>query len=777
MRSELQRLPSPAVCALSLFLLFPVLLAVSSSERRYVVVFRGDNFSPPPLRVLINGQPSPDVLFHNSSFISFVIPTSLVKDDGAFSAASVEITVGESYVKFPLAVLRSALVEVEYHRFKKQVHNRAAASASPSQQTESPDHQLTDQQPTEQQSQSESDYDRQLQPQLREHVRTLQDPFSPSANLTSAYNALLSEVQQTNNANAIHALAVATLSNTPHSPISHSDAVSLLQRAADLGSAHAHAELAFLHATGIASHQIPKHEAAALLHWTIANEGGSLYAAMALAYRYDAAHSLLKNCPLACALYKSVADVTAPTSVPLRALLPTFLIPPPRRRLRDGRSSHPSKEVVQYVERAANRGDPSAQTEVAKLIYSAANSEAELKRATELFQRAAEAGRPDANLLLGLIYLKSGRNHSAIRHLLAAAAKREPNALHALGYVSLHGIGVKQNITAAVLHFQHAGGMNHPDSLFALSSLYEEGIGVPKSLPSSRELLRKAADLDHVQASYKLALLSYSDEMSTSHGCSNAVMNFKKVAESGVWGDYLDTAGRLYEQGKYSQALYRYLKAAHAGLDLAQYNAGFMYEKGNLVDGGTSAGLSREQLVNNAIEMYSMSAAQGDISSMIRVGDLAFAEKHDYEQAAAAYDRASRGGNAEACFNLGWMHARGLGMNPDKHMAKRYFDLAKDSHDNAWLPATIAVFGLEHYDTVFGGIELVLHIFKRHGTLFGDVAVVTVLLGVLVLVVNVRHRRIVQNDRDEGIEEDVDAPLEGDRTDRVGERNEHGEAE
>eukprot|EP00737_Agarophyton_chilense_P000023 gb/GEZJ01000030.1/.p1 GENE.gb/GEZJ01000030.1/~~gb/GEZJ01000030.1/.p1 ORF type:complete len:515 (-),score=81.83 gb/GEZJ01000030.1/:3413-4957(-) len=513
-----------------------------------------------------------------------------------------------------------------------------------------------------------------------------------------------------------------------------------------------------MYATGIRHYLIPKHQPPALLHWTIAAEAGSLYASMALAHRHHFALSVSEDCPRAAQLYKMVANLTAsPSSTTLRILLPSLLMPSPRRRLRDQNSSPPSDEFVQYFERAASRGDPIAQVELAKLIYFRHDaSERDVVRATTLFKNAARAGRLDAHALLGFIHLNAGHNATAIQHFTAAANRGEPNSLHALGFASLHGIGGPKNATAAASFFKLAVEQKHPDAFYNLAYMYDEGIGVPKSPLKAVSCLTAAATLDHIQASHQLALRYLAGEPPVEYNCMEAVSLLKKVAESGVWHDYIDTAGRLHEKGLYAQALYRYLKAAHAGLEVAQYNAGFMYEKGTVLDRGFSAtSLSRPELVRNAIEMYSMSAAQGDVPSMIRIGDLAFAEMRDYPRAAAAYDKAARRESAEAHFNLGWMHARGYGMNADKHIAKRYFDNAKAIDTDAWLPSTIAIFGLKHYEIVFGGLALLSSIYDEYSRYISDILTVTVLLGVLVLVVNARQRRLLRLHRDEGIEGDV----------------------
>lgn len=67
----------------------------------------------------------------------------------------------------------------------------------------------------------------------------------------------------------------------------------------------------------------------------------------------------------------------------------------------------------------------------------------------------------------------------------------------------------------------------------------------------------------------------------------------------------------------------------------------------------------------------------------------------DYETAASHYRLASeQQHNAQAMFNLGYMHEQGLGMAKDMHLAKRCYDLAAETSPDAKVPVAIALFKL-----------------------------------------------------------------------------------
>lgn len=68
--------------------------------------------------------------------------------------------------------------------------------------------------------------------------------------------------------------------------------------------------------------------------------------------------------------------------------------------------------------------------------------------------------------------------------------------------------------------------------------------------------------------------------------------------------------------------------------------------------------------------------------------------ERDYECAAEAYIHAQSQANAQAMFNLGYMHEHGQGLPLDLHLAKRYYDQALEIDPAAKLPVTLALTGL-----------------------------------------------------------------------------------
>lgn len=66
--------------------------------------------------------------------------------------------------------------------------------------------------------------------------------------------------------------------------------------------------------------------------------------------------------------------------------------------------------------------------------------------------------------------------------------------------------------------------------------------------------------------------------------------------------------------------------------------------------------------------------------------------------------------NAQAMFNLGYMHEQGLGMKKDWHLAKRLYDLAAETNSDAKVPVAIALFKLQ----MLAKIESIKEVRKAH---------------------------------------------------------------
>jgi SEL1 protein len=83
---------------------------------------------------------------------------------------------------------------------------------------------------------------------------------------------------------------------------------------------------------------------------------------------------------------------------------------------------------------------------------------------------------------------------------------------------------------------------------------------------------------------------------------------------------------------------------------------------------------------------------------MVKMGDYylgGIGTQVDMEKAASCYTAASEyHQSAQALYNLGWMHENGVGLDQDFHLAKRYYDHALETNEEAYLPVKLSLFKL-----------------------------------------------------------------------------------
>jgi len=149
-----------------------------------------------------------------------------------------------------------------------------------------------------------------------------------------------------------------------------------------------------------------------------------------------------------------------------------------------------------------------------------------------------------------------------------------------------------------------------------------------------------------------------------------------------------------------------------------------------------------------ALVYWSRAASQGYSAARVRLGDYYYygwGTNVDYETAASHYRIASeQQNNAQAMFNLGYMHELGLGMRRDIHLAKRFYDLAAETSVDAKIPVALALAKLAFVFTLKNTEDLKILIGAENWELlvtYWDLYLLTLLVGLLGLVVIMRRPR------------------------------------
>ena len=119
-------------------------------------------------------------------------------------------------------------------------------------------------------------------------------------------------------------------------------------------------------------------------------------------------------------------------------------------------------------------------------------------------------------------------------------------------------------------------------------------------------------------------------------------------------------AHQLYKDGNVDQALLKYTFMAELGYEVAQSNVAY------ILDQGESSLFAEKETYQRALLHWTRAASQGSTVARLKMGDYhyyGYGTEIDYETAATHYRLATeQQHNAQAMFNLGYMHENGLGL-------------------------------------------------------------------------------------------------------------------
>lgn len=468
-------------------------------------------------------------------------------------------------------------------------------------------------------------------------------------------------------------------------------AKTLLEKLTEQGSPRGQTALGFLYASGLG---VNSSQAKALVYYTFGALGGNLIAHMVLGYRYWAGIGVLQSCESALTHYRLVANHVASDisltggTVVQRIRLPDELENPGMA------SGMLEEDLIQYYQFLAEKGDVQAQVGLGQLhLHGGRGVEQNHQRAFEYFNQAANAGNSHAMAFLGKMYSEGSdtvrqSNETALQYFKKAADMGNPVGQSGLGMAYLYGRGVPVNYDLALKYFQKAAEQGWVDGQLQLGSMYYNGVGVKKDYKQALKYFNLASQGGHILAYYNLAHM-HATGTGVLRSCQTAVELFKNVCERGRWSERLMTAYNGYKSGNSNTAVVQYLLLAEQGYEVAQSNAAFILDQ-------QEANLFGEnETYPRALLHWNRAAAQGYTVARLKLGDYhfyGFGTDIDYETAFIHYRLASeQQHSAQAMFNLGYMHEKGLGIKQDIHLAKRFYDMAAEASPDAQVPVFLAL--------------------------------------------------------------------------------------
>ena len=279
-------------------------------------------------------------------------------------------------------------------------------------------------------------------------------------------------------------------------------------------------------------------------------------------------------------------------------------------------------EAMRWFRRAAEQGDPAAQSELGVMYHKGQGVLQDYAEAMRWFRRAAEQEDPFAQYNLGVMYYARARGcHRTTPRPCAGTAgqpSRETPTRSTIWAVMYNkGQGVPQDYAEAVRWYRRAAEQGTmPAAQFNLGVMYaRNGQGVP--LRTDAEAVRWYPPGSRAgkrpPAQFNLGVMYYKG-LGVPQDDAEAMRWFRRAAEQGH-ADAQYFLGVMYYLGQgvpqdYAEAVRWFRRAAEQGHAAAQYNLGNMYNIGQGVP----------QDYAEAMRWFRRAAEQGDAEAQSNLG-------------------------------------------------------------------------------------------------------------------------------------------------------------
>ncbi|OTB05698.1 hypothetical protein M426DRAFT_319687 [Hypoxylon sp. CI-4A] len=560
---------------------------------------------------------------------------------------------------------------------------------------------------------------------------------------------LLQQSAEQNNTDAIYLLGDLNFFGNFSHPRNFKTAFDHYYRLASYGNSSAQYMVGLMYATGLGD-AVERDQAKALLYYTFAADAGHTKSEMTVAARHLSGIGAPKSCETASKYYKRVADKAM---VWFRSGPPGGMtIVPEAHRLSDdvggvygeGASvvssginalkASPNSDayaaiddVIEYLDLMSQKGDFKASFNLGRLYYEGQRGlerNVDLARryfaaVTNMYWRSKDGRVVDqpkpqlekyASKAAGYIGRMWLRGEGVKQDFRVARGWFERGIKHGdaqsqwgLGIMNLHGLGVQKNVSKATELFKASADQDFNLAHVALGVLHLDQ-GTPDDLKIANSYFEAAARWANIEAQYYLAEMIHHG-VGRDKTCGMALAYYKNVAEKAEplvssWTE----ANQAYEEGDHELAFLDYLMAAEQGYEKAQNNVAFMLDPTQSrlpLPSWIKRQPQRSSLLQNsalALIYWTRSAIQSNIDSLVKMGDYylnGIGSELALDKAAQCYTGASEYfQSAQALYNLGWMHENGVGLTQDFHLAKRYYDQALETNEEAYLPVTLSLLKL-----------------------------------------------------------------------------------
>ncbi|HET6390075.1 tetratricopeptide repeat protein [Hyphomicrobium sp.] len=171
------------------------------------------------------------------------------------------------------------------------------------------------------------------------------------------------------------------------------------------------------------------------------------------------------------------------------------------------------RKAFEYYKRASDLGDIQGTFALAISYAQGRGVKKDRKAAAELFEKAALTGQPDANYNLGLLFLKGdGKPENPIRafqHIRYAAEKGLAQAQYDLAALYQNGTGTDANALEAARWLSRAAEQGYPEAQYEYAIRLIQGMGLTKDEPKIPALMKAAAGKGIAGAQNRLAYIYF----------------------------------------------------------------------------------------------------------------------------------------------------------------------------------------------------------------------------------------------------------------------------
>jgi TPR repeat protein len=320
-------------------------------------------------------------------------------------------------------------------------------------------------------------------------------------------------------------------------------------------------------------------------------------------------------------------------------------------------------KAIEYFMKAAEMGDNSAITELAKLYKENIFDIDCINNAKVITEMAAVFAD---GIIIGQDY------EFAFKLFEKAASLDDGEAQYSVGRFYEKGLFVSKNLQKASIWYIKAAEKSNPYALEKLAYFFKEGLAGEKNIQKADEYYKKAAqyfqkraDLNDSEAQYLLGQLYLKGKGVNKNPNMFMELNIKS-ARNGYKKAQYQYGARYEKENNISMAFEWYKKSAEQNYPLAQYKLGECYLRGK----GTY--IDEEQ----ALIWFKKAAEQNNMYAQNQLG-LYYEDQDEMDEAFKWYLKASENGNFDAMDALAYCYENGYGIKKDLEEAKKWYSEAK----------------------------------------------------------------------------------------------------